>query len=331
MNLAFLIVLLEALVSSISVVAFTAIDLQRAIESKSKPSFNISSVYFSHIMKCGGSTFDNVLRRYGITHHVRTETTEAITADSTVVFKDPQRWSIVFVREPVERVFSHYKQVFAFCSSSIYFRFCFNKIPFCSVICVMCFQVKPWGNHTAGSASALCKTAAKESYASFVRDCVFAKNYMSRYLRGRIIHSLTNYTLIVPFEYYDRGMILLHMFANFSVEDILYIVQKNYSHSAALAIKRPTSSEIAHTEAQNVLDKRLYGKALRIWNQTIASLSNIDLQLDNYKKLLSELNDLWRRYDNKVRTHIPVYDQLTFIREFCQNSSQCRHNNLLQT
>ena len=112
----------------------------------------------------------------------------------------PSALKIVVFREPRSRVLSHY------------------------------WQLVPHDGHKGGS-NKHCSAAAKISFRQFLSRCRhYSSNFMTRYHAETIANNLHKFDLVIPYEYYNEGLLMLHLFAGFSVKNILYVNKKNVSH-----------------------------------------------------------------------------------------------------
>ena len=77
----------------------------------------ITSIYFTHLMKCGGSTMDSILYMYSFNRNkdIKYETTESARKEFPKSEKTERNsksknsvFSIIIVRNAVDRVISHW-------------------------------------------------------------------------------------------------------------------------------------------------------------------------------------------------------------------------------
>jgi hypothetical protein len=157
-----------------------------------------ASIYFTHIMKCGGSTLDRLLSIASDERSVQYTSTEDPALPSPSRFNDGAL-KIVVVREPSDRVISHY------------------------------WQLRPHSRHRGGS-NKICKRIAMKSFRHFLEQCrMYSSNFMVEYHGNSIVKNLDQFSLVIPYEYYNEGLLMLHLFAGFSVKNILYSSYKNGS------------------------------------------------------------------------------------------------------
>lgn len=308
-------------------------------------------IYFTHIMKCGGSTLHDLFLRFKFNHNISYHTSEGATSLPSLVFdgkpnlpstgiqlklprtvtgKTDEGYSssgntqqekedklrtklvIVLVREPSARVISHY------------------------------YQVRPWGSHRGNDP--ICTSAAAQGFESFLKKCKFATNFQSSYHKHEILSILPRYSLVVPFEQYNQGLVLLHMYVGFQVQDILYIVKKNYSSMPKEdAISAAAMQQLVR---QNEEDYKLHAAARKDWNNTIATLvaaqdKRFERTVQSFLLLLDEFHDAWNyKYGNvsvpptsdschDIPQHCHMQLEVDFIKNFCTQNIKCKTNNML--
>ena len=188
--------------------------------------------------------------------------------NSTNCNRKQNRLVLVIVRDPIDRVISRYN------------------------------QVRPWGNHTG--ADRACARAASKGFRSFLNACKFSKDFMSSYHNRRIIELLPYYSLVIPFEHFNSGLVLLHMYFGFKVEDILYVVKKNYTQMPKVHI---SEDDIKLAFEQNKKDFQLYRVAQEQWNRHYDSLLSI-------KGSISAKCSAFRNYLMIINMHSFQYEEL---------------------
>lgn len=325
---------------------------------------NINAVHFTHIMKCGGSTLDSMLYRSQIAHNfalVYTESTntlpgnifgkrlsmyDAISPTTNIKTKRGKKKTknsipnkenaancdsriqhnklvLVIVRDPIDRVISHYQ------------------------------QVRPYGTHTGSDRR--CSAAASKGFRRFLDGCRYSNNFMSSYHNHRIMEVLPQYSLVIPFEHYNTGIVLLHMYCGFKVEDILYIAKKNYTQMPKVQV---SADDMKLAIELNKKDFQLYYAAQELWNRTVVSLTVDNSQLlqqnvEGFKKLLNEFYTAYKhhKHTNMVITIPPnstegvtkqlnctrnvmhqrciLQTEIEFTKKFCETNRKCYNNNLI--
>jgi hypothetical protein len=344
----------------------TIVNLKELIRTNS--TVNIDSVHFTHIMKCGGSTIDDMLWRSKFAYSFELVSKEAANTLPSALFgsiaskydniidngtnrarninrknkqiqlknkvnqnstycnrKLQNKLVLVIVRDPIDRVISHYN------------------------------QVRPWGNHTGFDRA--CARAASKGFRSFLNACKFSKDFMSSYHNRRIIEVLPYYSLVIPFEHFNSGLVLLHMYFGFKVEDILYVVKKNYTQMPKVHI---SEDDVKLAFEQNKKDFQLHRAAQEHWNHTIDSLVVDKKELFQrnvvaFKKLLDDFQYAFvlnmRNYTSETVTIPPkrkggkiskvicttgnffikecrIKSEMDIVNTFCKTNAKCYSNNL---
>jgi len=282
-----------------------------------------NGVFFTHVMKNGGSTLHDLFRRYQLNNPaIKYFGPESNMIEPKIAIygggvKIP--WninnvlSIVVIRKPIDRVISHY------------------------------YQVKPWGTHRG--ADRVCANAAELGYLSYLQKCRFATNWQSTYLRGKIEEYISDFSMVVPMENYSEAMVILHRYGGFNVSDVLFIVMKNWTTDSSYPIGDVSSKTISGqnltlTVNLNKKDESLYKTAKRRWKYMTLPLvpdtlfreevANYTLLLHHFQKEFDGYRKTLSLVDPK-RPGIPVtvMVQNNYIKKYCQNSMQCcLHNNL---
>jgi len=274
---------------------------------------NITAIHFTHIKKCGGTTLDHLLKRFEYVHNIELDSTERVNIDPIRVFEGSSRKQssrdkkcsaqhklvLVIVRDPMKRLISHFN------------------------------QMRPWDNRVGGDTA--CSKAAAKGFKKFVnaKRCKYSKNFMSSYHDNRIMEVLPQYSLVIPFEHYNTGLVLLHMYCGFKVEDILYLVQKNYTDMMPPVEISDADIELA-LPLQN-LDFQLYNAAQQQWNHTIAPLladktNRLQRSLDVFTKLLDDFHGFYHGYNKE--NHCFRACQMRIIDTFCGSDTRCNSNSL---
>lgn len=244
--------------------------------------FDVKNIYFLHIMKCGGSTLDLLFKIYAKFNRLSYVTSESNR------FRGPNHneFSVVVVRNATERIISHYWQVLPGRSFS-------------------------YVNQTRGRQSP-CSTAALKGFDSYISSpsCrVFVNNFQSSYLSRTIHRKLAAFSLVIPHEFYDQGLLLLHTNGNVKVIDIIYGRQKVYNNPQ-IKISPATKSKLLGMSQQ---DNMLHQQAMLIWDDRYGNITRSETfqsKYNNYVAMLKDFSVYVKQKTDDCMLHVEQYDNV---------------------
>lgn len=223
-----------------------------------------ASIYFTHVMKCGGSTLDRLLSLVSDERGIEYTTSETPKMPSAEKFL-PSALKIVVVREPISRVISHY------------------------------WQLVPHGTHKGGS-HPRCTAAAKKSFRSFLKGCrKYSSDFMIQYFDETTGYSLQQYDLVIPYENYNEGVLMLHLFAGFSVKNILYVSQKNKTRPR-LELE---GTDRTIVRKYNRMDAVFYAQAVDRWHMDTSMIRATHVFSTMLRQYLALLNEYHAYYNSR--------------------------------